>query len=202
MDRSFIDRYKVISEKIDEKKLCIGQNRNEYLQFLIFAKAYFEILRIERPVVVEIGILHNCQKAYYEELLNAEHIGIDVGVWQGCPRPAEIIGDSHNQETVEKLKARLNGRPIDLLFIDGDHSYKSIVTDYALYEPLTRHLIALHDISTDQWTDKVPVAVKRFWNEINGRERIYTMLTFCNYNDSKTFEGHQMGIGLIIKAKI
>src|SRR6266550_614904 len=42
----------------------------------------------------------------------------------GCPI---VLGDSHDPETVERLKAELNGLPgdgpVDMLFIDGDHTY-------------------------------------------------------------------------------
>jgi len=37
-----------------------------------------------------------------------------------------IRGDSHNQETLKKVKNILNDKKIDFLFIDGDHFYQGV----------------------------------------------------------------------------
>jgi len=46
-----------------------------------------------------------------------------------------------------ELVAKLGGRPLDLLVVDGDHSYGGVSSDLAMYAPLVRRggLIALHD---------------------------------------------------------
>jgi hypothetical protein len=167
----------------------LGQSASEWKCFLEFADAYFGGLGVLNPVVVEIGVLHNCQKPFYVELLNAEHVGIDRG------SQAEIVGDSRRPETVEKLRIRLAGRLIDLLFIDGDHAYASVKSDYEMYGPLTKHIIALHDINgcLDD--------VGRLWKEITAIEKDRLLLTIQHYNYLTTgiTAGNQMGIGLVIK---
>jgi len=52
--------------------------------------------------------------------------------------------------------------PIDVLFIDGDHSYEGVKTDYEKYEPLVKEggLILIHDVTHRHF------GVKDFWKEI------------------------------------
>ena len=134
---------------------------SEWRTFLEFVDGYFWNREILNPVVVEIGIASNCQKPFYNQFLNAEHIGIDIN--PEAPGHPDILGNSRDPETIEKLAVILAGRAIDLLFIDGDHAYEFIRRDYEIYAPLTKHIIAIHDIYTDQWDESVPAAnVKLF----------------------------------------
>ena len=54
-----------------------------------------------------------------------------------------------------RLKEIVDGRPVDLLFVDGDHTYDGVTTDLALYGPMVAPdgIIALHDICLlpDEW---------------------------------------------------
>jgi predicted O-methyltransferase YrrM len=56
--------------------------------------------------------------------------------------------DSHAAEALEAVKTKLIDKPIDLLFVDGDHSENGVRDDFLLYAPLVRPggLIAFHDI--------------------------------------------------------
>ncbi len=77
-----------------------------------------------------------------------------------------IKGDSHDLNTFRIVKKILNDKKIDLLFIDGDHTYYGVKKDFEIYSPSVRknEIIALHDIVTHQsenWSE-----VDKFWNEI------------------------------------
>lgn len=168
------------------------QNISEWQCFLEFVDAYFKNRDILNPIIVEIGVANNSQKSFYRELLNAEHIGIDI---IGNP---DILGDSHNLETVEKLKTRLSGRPVDLLFIDGGHMYESVKADYELYGPLTKHIIAFHDIYT-RFPNPADPAVYRLWDEIIEKEKRFPLVIFKK--DNSVEWGFQVGIGCILKEK-
>ena len=63
-------------------------------------------------------------------------------------RSAFLIGSSHSPETVEKAY-RCAKDGVDLLFIDGDHRYPSVLMDWLLYSPLVKPggLIAFHDVA-------------------------------------------------------
>lgn len=65
------------------------------------------------------------------------------------PHVKNIVGNSHNDDTVDELKTLLAGRPIDFLFIDGDHTWEGVSADFRLYSPLVRSggIVAFHDIN-------------------------------------------------------
>lgn len=77
-----------------------------------------------------------------------------------------IREDSHNPNTLEKVKSILKGEKVDLLFIDGDHTYEGVKKDFEMYSPLVKKggIIALHDICSGpkESVGGVPI----FWNEI------------------------------------
>lgn len=78
--------------------------------------------------------------------------------------------DSHSKKTLEDVQVLLNGNPLDLLMIDGDHTYQGVKQDYETYGPLVRQggVIVFHDIVSTRSliADDPPCEVGRFWNEI------------------------------------
>lgn len=172
------------------------QDTHEWRAYLEFIETYFRNRNIERPVVVEIGVHGGNQKRFYEGLLGYEHIGIDIAEKYSKP---DILGHSQAAETIETLKKRLDGRPINLLFIDGDHSYAGVSGDYKAYVPYVKNIIALHDIFY------YPNSVAKFWNELIEAEKgkykqdypAYLHKTFLTFGTWHTAT-YRIGIGLII----
>lgn len=91
-----------------------------------------------------------------------------------CDQQIELIqGDSTGPETVRRIAAAFPDG-VDVLLLDGDHSYEGIRQDYENYAPLVKPggLIAFHDIVEDNetrhgvitggWAGGVP----RFWREL------------------------------------
>ena len=63
-------------------------------------------------------------------------------------RSAFLIGMSNETATVTKAYQAASGG-LDVLFIDGDHQYASVLTDWLLYSPLVRPggIVAFHDVA-------------------------------------------------------
>lgn len=85
-----------------------------------------------------------------------------------------IEGDSHDAGTLAAVRDALRGRPLDVLYLDGDHSYEGVAADFRMYAPLARAggLVVFHDIVPDYRT-RYGVAtrsdtggVPRFWGEL------------------------------------
>lgn len=84
-----------------------------------------------------------------------------------------LLADSHDPATFRRVGELLDGRKLDLLLIDGDHTYDGVKADFERYRELCgeRGVIALHDIVPDHAahgvdTDHRSGEVYRFWREL------------------------------------
>ncbi len=77
--------------------------------------------------------------------------------------------DSHAAETATLLDQHLAGRPIDFLWIDGDHEYEGVKKDFLTYSQRVRKggMVAFHDIITRGDGHEV----HRLWDELKGQYR-------------------------------
>jgi len=74
--------------------------------------------------------------------------------------------DSHAAGTHAEIERILAGRQIDLLFIDGDHSYEGVKADFESYRRWVapNGIVAMHDVAH---SDRHPtIKVPRFWREL------------------------------------
>lgn len=76
-----------------------------------------------------------------------------------------LRADSHEPSTLRALEGLLDGRMVDYLLIDGDHSYAGVKQDHEMYRHLVRPggIIVFHDIAPHNRTD---CQVDRYWNEV------------------------------------
>ena len=72
-----------------------------------------------------------------------------------------VVGDSHKEETLNTVLEKLGTNKIDILFIDGDHTYEGLKRDWELWSPKAKY-VAIHDI----YTQMEGIDVPRFWKEI------------------------------------
>jgi predicted O-methyltransferase YrrM len=94
-------------------------------------------------------------------------------------RLVSIEGDSHSAETKNAVVKELGGNRLDVLFIDGDHSYEGVRADFEQYAPLVRPggIVALHDINPDfrarhdLETPSISGDVPRYWSELKQQHR-------------------------------
>lgn len=82
-----------------------------------------------------------------------------------------IIGDSHQQTSLDRVRAELSGNRLDMLFIDGDHSYDGVRRDFEMYSGLVRPggIVAFHDIV--EHPPEAGCEVAQLWQELKQRYR-------------------------------
>jgi predicted O-methyltransferase YrrM len=109
-----------------------------------YSGGHFYILSRSLPTITTlIGVdLHVRNKAFLRRLAPP---GIEIHL---------IDGDSGSREVHDAVKNALGGKPIDVLFIDGDHRYDGVRKDFVNYRGLVKEggVIAFHDIVEDHWT--------------------------------------------------
>ncbi|HEY2250372.1 MAG TPA: CmcI family methyltransferase, partial [Planctomycetaceae bacterium] len=83
-----------------------------------------------------------------------------------------LVGDSHDQKIREQISGILQGDQLDLLFIDGDHTYEGVKADYQMYSEFVRPggYIVFHDIVDSHQHREQNCRVAQFWNEIAGEK--------------------------------
>jgi predicted O-methyltransferase YrrM len=155
-----------------------------------FTQALVEVRAIKPKIVLEIGSATGgtlyawsqvCSEVYAislpeETYANAEHYGANV-----------LYADSHSAEARAWLDDKLDGKSLDVLFLDGDHTYTGVCADYRNFAPFVRDggLILFHDVCNPF----EPGAVK-MWKEIaaEGHEI---------FNEGSAHD--KRGIGIVVK---
>jgi len=100
-----------------------------------------------------------------------------VPLYKAFARPGQRLDlvrrDSHSASTFAHVQSLLGDRKLDFLFIDGDHSYEGVRSDFETYRSLMRPggIIALHDIATPDPDRPLangnnPGDVPRFWADL------------------------------------
>jgi len=144
------------------------QKAEELAQFLDLVKT------VEPQVIVEIGSYAGGTLWAWTRLADTVW-AVDLpptgtyaatGTAQQSHGASMVFGDSHDPLTGETLRSALQGRPIDVLFIDGDHTYGGVKADHEMYGPLVRAggLIGFHDIVAHP--GQPDIEVHRYWAEI------------------------------------
>jgi predicted O-methyltransferase YrrM len=137
------------------------------------------VMDLEPQVVVEIGAFDGgtlwiwCQLAGLVVAVDRPPVGYKTETkvnTLGCP---VVCGDSHDPQTKARLLEVLDGRPVDFLFIDGDHTFDGVKQDYEMYSPLVRPggVVAFHDVRGHPSFQFVEV--DRFWASLDGDKETF-----------------------------
>jgi cephalosporin hydroxylase len=160
------------------------QNVQEISQFAEFVAA-----RNLRNVV-EIGTLQGGSAILWHHLSSGKVVTIDkpAGRFGGAdwgytldkcversegltleyPRIVPVLGDSLDLATAHRVQEILKGEPVDLLFIDGDHTRNGVQGDYNMYQALVPvgGIVAFHDVADTEMHTRDGVEVPQFFRDL------------------------------------
>ncbi len=147
---------------------------------------YSEIVALARAVeslkprtILEIGTAYGGTLFIWSHLATERVISCDIEnkglaalLYKSFPPPSSgcrvtlLTGDSHTDAMKEQVAMQLNGKRVDFLFIDGDHSESGVAADYHAYKRFVRPggIIAFHDIIKKQHLSTNQVYY--FWQEL------------------------------------
>lgn len=183
--------------------LVLGQKKQEIIKFLSLirshnAKHVLEIgtaqggnLFVLSQVVQDGGIITSLDLPGGH--WGGGYVSRKSRVFQAFARPNQTISliraNSHHYTSLELVRNIFKDTKIDVLFIDGDHTYDGVKQDFEMYSPLVRKggIVAFHDIALPADSD---FGVREFWLEIRDLFESY------EYIEHKDQQGY--GIGVVI----
>jgi predicted O-methyltransferase YrrM len=167
-----------------------NQVDDEILGFLRLAQSR------EPKVVVEIGTQSGGNTFLLSRALPTVEVVVAVDLYVGnraklhaFQRPATTLhvvdGSSYADDTVAHITSLLGGRSVDLLFIDGDHTFAGAALDFWQYRSKVTDggLVGFHDIVPDDLlrygrkTDKYAGEVPLLWEELRGQYTAHEFVT-------------------------
>jgi len=102
------------------------------------------------------------------EVVKQKHNQIDEYLIKFAKDVVIIRDNSKSEECLKKLEKSLQGELLDFIFIDGDHTYDGVKSDFLNYKKYLKDggYIAFHDIDYHSSTISIGCEVYKFWNEI------------------------------------
>ena len=189
-------------------RMTIALRRYQASQKPLELFALIRFLKRRRlATIMEIGTRHGGSLYVWCRLAesNAHLVSLDfhpkgndeelVARFQAFKAPGQtmtcIRQDSHLPQSREAIEEALDGRRLDFLFIDADHSYEGVKQDFEMYSPFVAPggMVAFEDIVENSRYPKYGAA--RFWQELRGG---YENFEFVNL--SHPMPGH--GIGVLV----
>lgn len=126
--------FKLATALADDKEALIVEIGGEFgMSASIFSKA------APKATIYSIDVVFGSETGRIHEA-NLKEAGVGKNV-------IRIAADSHDKSTLEQVNKLAKGDEIDLLFIDGDHSYGGALLDLNLWTPLVKvgGKVAIHD---------------------------------------------------------
>lgn len=224
---SAIQRYRYLCKEAEKTKIIstpflTHQERFKEIQQTPFVTQQIEsefvhamnlVEKVKPSTVVEIGAFQGGTLSLFTQVAPTHCRFLSVDIAFGLPqklalkrfeKPGQSIscltGDSSSKTVIRRVRKWLNNKSIDVLFIDGDHSYNGVKKDFENYSPMVRKggLVILHDIVEDFMTrygtptGSYTGGVPKFWREL--KDKGYEMHEVIEDPNQDGF-----GIGIIIK---
>lgn len=156
-----------------KEKYRLQQHPTEWEHFLEYVK------ELQPKVIVEIGIASGASTLCLSHFTDCI-IAIDCcvpknqNVFNDIRKNCEchfVVEDTNQGKCITKLMHFLGDRKIDLLFIDGEHTYRGAKRDFNKFTKLLapNGIVALHDIVNSYYHRKQGCKVYKFWDEIKNK---------------------------------
>lgn len=155
---------KLFQETGIPKQDCILQNREELIGFCEFlererVRSYLEIGAWTGKMVTVLHRLFQFEKVAVADIGWTSSIGLPFEV---PPETELFLGNSHSQQYRDWRESLGH---IDLVMIDGDHSYKGVRLDFEINKLFPHRFLAFHDIANPHPQILGP---GQFWRELEG----------------------------------
>jgi cephalosporin hydroxylase len=167
----------ILAELRPERALEIGTAQGGTLFFLTrLASARATVVSVDLPGGMFGGGYSARSRWFYQRFARRNQ------------RLSLLQGDSHSTEMHRRVKAEFGDRLLDYLFIDGDHRYEGVKSDFEMYGAMVRKggMVTFHDIVVGK--HEMVGGVPQFWNEIKSNYRYDELV-----NDSKQ-GGYGIGV--------
>jgi predicted SAM-dependent methyltransferase/cephalosporin hydroxylase len=155
--------------------------------------------------VLEIGSANGGTAVFWANMIGDDGVvySVDITPVDKCYKGTEyekqiieMIGDSHDQTFKQEIYDKVG--KVDMLFIDGDHSYEGAKDDFNSFAHMVRDggFIVLHDIVDSEYHRERGCFVATLWNEIKNEYKIFEFI------DTQELPGvdtpvQSMGIGVV-----
>jgi len=165
--------------------------------------AAIKLIHHARPqVMCEIGTFDGGTSVLFSKFLTTVELMVCIDLYVKNKEILKLLAPpgqrlhffdmpAYSGRTVERMAKLLNGRMIDVLFIDGDHRYEGVKQDFLCYCRFVKEggLILFHDIVEDQgrgraWAGGVP----KLWRELS------PYYSHTEFVDSRDQEGFGIGV--------
>jgi predicted O-methyltransferase YrrM len=149
----------------------------------------------QRKRLVEIGVWHGVNTRALRKVMADDGVLYAVdpflrgrfGIkWEKLIAHREVSYESKGRirwledfsENAHKEFLRICPDPVDFLFIDGDHSYKGVSTDWMLWSPLVAEngVVALHDSRSHPGRQIDSCGAVRFTNEVIHHDQRFELI--------------------------
>ena len=173
--KELIDQSKLLSRAVNQENVTFSEAFQAVNKYEAFQPSQieseieylFEIVKTDQPkVICEIGSYKGGTLFLFSQAAPSDALIISIDIQYPIARKLShkhlvkkgqklvcIEGDTQDPKTISRVTTVLNGRNIDFLFIDGDHSLFGVMNDYVRFSPLVKKsgVIAFHDINPDMF---------------------------------------------------
>jgi predicted O-methyltransferase YrrM len=174
------------------------QKKDEFVGMINIAR------KINPKVTLEIGTFKGSTLLGWSQITRDKVVSIDLpegyspkkekfyksfSRLSNKPEILPLRSNSQSPETLQKVREFIGNAPIDILFIDGDHTYNGVKRDYELWSPLVRKggVIFFHDILENPNYPSYGSPV--FWQELKKKYRCEELI--------ENRQQQEMGIGVL-----